>query len=234
MGIFNKLFGKGAGDDTPAGSSGSSGSSGSGGGNAGGAKGSPEFDMLMREAKRLERTGQVLSEDGGGEPTAYWHGKEEGALCISLRYAGAWLNVYLDDEEGGRAEALDQPTISDEPLFAEPRAFLPHIDTVFERGSDAVEAFLEANDWTREDPYNDNFPHPAAAAYNNAWMDSCPLYQGDAYDAAVGGWQMPWPDDDWDEVKDLELVVWTLRDSEPWVEVFKDTSGGFIVKQRIT
>jgi len=51
--------------------------------------------------------------------------------------------------------------------------------------------------------------------------------------AVAGGWNMPWPDDDWNELIDLELVLWTFEESEPWVEVFFDGSR-YSVIQRIT
>jgi len=34
-------------------------------------------------------------------------------------------------------------------------------------------------------------------------------------------------------VTEPELVIGTLRDAEPWIEVFRDVSN-FVVKQRIT
>ncbi|WP_155634076.1 hypothetical protein [Burkholderia cepacia] len=50
----------------------------------------------------------------------------------------------------------------------------------------------------------------------------CPLY--------AGGWNMRWPDD---EPVDLDLVLWTFEEAEPWVEVFRD-GGRYPVIQRIT
>jgi hypothetical protein len=59
-----------------------------------------------------------------------------------------------------------------------------------------------------------------------------PFYSGSAH-AVLGGWHVPWPDGDWDELAERPLLVWTLEDSEPWVEVWADGKG-FEVKQRIT
>lgn len=194
---------------------------------------SPELDLLQSEASLLSREGIILREEGAGEPIAYWHDLEPGELCISFKNGGVWLNLYLDDEEeSGRIESTPEPMTSDTPLFGEPYRFLPHIDTLFQQGSDAINAFLETNGWSREDPYNDNFPHPAAAAYERLWQQNCPLYVGEI-DAAINAYQMPWPDDDWDEVGDLDLILWTFRDAEPWVEVYK-SGNDYIVKQRIT
>lgn len=218
MGIFKKLFGMGGGGqppqkrDTP--------------------HQSPELDQLIREAQRLVRNGSVLCEDGDGQPSAYWHDVEPGELCISMKHHGAWLNVYLDEEDGGRVEATDTPIKSATPLYAEPYTYLPHIDVIFRRGSAEVGAFIERQGWTRDDPYNDNFPHPAGAAYERRWQQNCPLYRGE-HDVIVGGWPMPWPDDEGPGLIEHELILWTLRNSEPWVEVFH-INGNYVVKQRIT
>ncbi|MEM6504274.1 MAG: hypothetical protein AAF711_02270 [Planctomycetota bacterium] len=193
---------------------------------------SPDLDLLHREAKRLSRDGLLLHEEGEGEPIAYWHDLEPDELCVGFRHGDRWLHVYLDDEEGGRVESGTEPIRSDCPLHGEPYRFLPHLDTIFKQGSEAVEAFLAANDWSRDDSYNDHFPGPTAAAYERLWQENCPLYVGEV-EAAIGPFQMPWPDDDWDEVGGLNLVLWTFRDAEPWVEVYQ-TQGGWIVKQRIT
>ena len=49
----------------------------------------------------------------------------------------------------------------------------------------------------------------------------------------LGGWHMAWPEGDWDELIDKQLIVWTFAESEPWIEVWEDGSR-FRVIQRIT
>ena len=102
-------------------------------------------------------------------------------------------------------------------------------------GSEAVAEWLAANDWPREERYNDNFPDRAIVEhYEREWMHSYPLYLGDDTYAVLGGWHFPNADDDWYELLDEQLVVLTLHDSEPWVEAWRLRSGGFQVVQRIT
>lgn len=63
-------------------------------------------------------------------------------------------------------------------------------------------------------------------------MRTHPLYSDQAA-AVLGGWHFPWPDGDWEELVDKELVLWTLREAEPWVEVFHDGKD-FVVNVRLT
>jgi hypothetical protein len=41
-------------------------------------------------------------------------------------------------------------------------------------------------------------------------------------------------DDDWHDLLDERLMVFTIRDSEPWVEAWRTRAGQFSVIQRIT
>ena len=50
----------------------------------------------------------------------------------------------------------------------------------------------------------------------------------------IGGWHMPCADFDWHELLDSTLLIQTLEDSEPWVEVFMDKEGAYKVIQRHT
>ena len=74
--------------------------------------------------------------------------------------------------------------------------------------------------------------------YLRYWQKNCPLYGGQAF-AVLGGWHFPWPDDDWEELGNGTLLVWTIEDAEPWVEVWGGprTDGEerpFQVVQRVT
>ena len=48
------------------------------------------------------------------------------------------------------------------------------------------------------------------------------------------GWHWPRADSDWHEMLDDQLMIFTLRDSEPWVEAWRTRSNQFRVIQRIT
>jgi hypothetical protein len=68
--------------------------------------------------------------------------------------------------------------------------------------------------------------------YVRIWQSNCPIYTRDAA-AVLGGWHFPWPDGDWEELRQTPFVLWTIDDSEPWVEVWKE-GVGYKVIQRIT
>ncbi len=187
-----------------------------------------EFEV---EAEELAREGIILRTFGEGKPIAYWHGFEND-ICISVYIEKTWLNVYIDDEEGGRVEKSSTPMISNTPLYGSSFTSFPPVDGIFLKGSEKIGDFLEYYDWPRDEPYNDDFPNPIPAEYDNLWQENCPLHQSDIT-AVIGGWPMVWSDNDLAEFAHQRLIVWTLEDSEPWVEVFLDEKE-YTVKQRIT
>ena len=126
----------------------------------------------------------------------------------------------------------DQPVTSSAPLFAEPYMSLPPVDAVFLFGSERIEQFLLENNWSRTVPFNANFRGSAAHEYERLWQGNCPLYRRDLT-AVLGGWNVPWPDGDFEDLAASELLVWTLEEAEPWVEAFR-SNGSFRVFQRIT
>ena len=191
-----------------------------------------ELDQFLNEAQRLSRDGTQLSENGSGEPVGYWHSSASPGLCVSISCKDKWLNIYTDDKNGGYVESHDYPIKSDLPLFGEEKNFLPPGDVIFRKGSKTIGDYLTSHQWYRIASYNDNFPDSIPGEYENIWMDNCPLYTSDIT-AVVGGWQMPWPDGDFEEFIDHELVLWTFKDAEPWIEVFYK-GGKYTVKQRIT
>jgi len=152
------------------------------------------------------------------------------------------LSVYTDEDgEGGAAvhdpdakfSAKGKGTL----LFAHPGRCLPPIDAVFRFGSPAVQAWLKQNKWKAEWGYNDHFKDKKPVQdYQKNYQAICPLYGGLGglkVHAVLGGWHFPWPDGDWSELVERQLLVWTFEDSEPWVEVWAEGKK-FEVKQRIT
>ena len=184
------------------------------------------------EANRLSRPCEFLPRNGAGKPSEFWHGTSPG-LCVSLADHDKWLNVFLhDDCINGNVEITAMPTTSNIPLYATTGISLPPVDAVFLLEGKAISEFLAKHNWAQEEPFNNNFPDGVPSEYNRKWQSNCPLYQSDI-SMMRGGWNMPWPSGDWyDHVND-QLVAWTFRDSEPWVEVF-ERAGEYIVKQRIT
>lgn len=190
-----------------------------------------DLAQFQSEAQRLARRATLLKARGKGEPVAYWHGVDPGKPCISLRRKARWLTVRLDDA-AGHVEEKDHPFRSPTPLFAQEVSSLPPVDAVFLLGSGAIETYLRAHGWARTEPFNGNFPDEVPKQYERLWQSNCPLYSNDVA-AVCGGWHFPWPDGDFRELLDSELVVWTIRDAEPWVEVFAK-GDAFAVRQRVT
>lgn len=118
------------------------------------------------------------------------------------------------------------------PLFASPWRSYPPIEGIFLRGSERIGDWLAENRWERTWGYNDNFPdRRVVSEYEAWWQGQHPFYTSTAV-AVRGGWHFVWPDDDWLERVDEELVLWTLS-GEPWLEVWA-RAGGLQVLERTT
>ena len=208
-------------------------------------------NQFIDEGRRIQRQTVLLTPDGAGDGAAIWYGHnsteeaDDGCRCwlsvngsfIPSWNTPGWLSVFTDDEacEGGRIEVTPAVPKSDGlRLYAREIAVLPPIDAVIARGSSAVGEWLAENNWKREWRYNSNFRDRAVAeAYQAVERRENPLYWKGAY-AALGGWHMGWPDNDWHDLVDEKLLVQTYMDSEPWVEAWELRSGSFKVIQRIT
>lgn len=68
------------------------------------------------------------------------------------------------------------------------------------------------------------------------YQERCPLFYADAEGifATLGGWHVPWPENDAYDDELGRLVLWTFKDSEPWLEVWQRPSGQLRVVPRIT
>lgn len=178
----------------------------------------------------------------------HWLSISGAALPASIGVLPGVLSIYTDEEncETGIVvmDAVAELSVADTdglPLYAQPASSLPPIDAVFKFGSPAIKEWLAENDWLpgededeSEFAYNSNFPDKHIVnIYEAAWQNQMPLYDGGAH-AVLGGWHMPWPDGDWYDLLEQTLVVWTFEDSEPWVEVWRDTKNNYTVLQRVT
>lgn len=211
-------------------------------------------DHLIAEGRRLQRPCVFLRPKGTGPFAAVWHERDDeeigatGHRCWLTVDAGqipglapsvsGYLSIFTDEDksEGGRVEvASSWPKRNGIRLYAHSASVIPPIDAVFLRGDDSIGEWLQGNSWEREWGYNDNFKdQQAAAAYQKTFTSEYPVYlESDIY-AMLGGWHMPFPDPDWQELIDDHLMVMTIRDSEPWVEAWQTKSGHFQVIQRIT
>ena len=211
-------------------------------------------EELIKEGRALERPCAFLRPHGTGPVAAIWHERDDeeiestGFHCwltvdarqipgLPERIPG-YVSVLTDEErcQGGRVEIVESwPGRPGTELFARSESVLPPIDAVFAHGSEAVQQWLASNNWPRNERYNNNFSDKAVVApYERVWFREYPLYREDEIYAVLGGWHWPGPDDDWHELVDDQLMVLTVRDSEPWVEAWHTRKGQFKVIQRIT
>jgi hypothetical protein len=210
--------------------------------------------QLIEEGRKLQRACMFLRPQRSGPVAAVWYEADDeeretsGQRCwltvdarqvpdLPLSVAGC-LSVFTDEEscEGGRVEVSPKwPERAGVALYAHPAAVLPPIDAVFARGSEAVGEWLRSHGWERTERYHDNFPDAAIVReYERIWMSEYPLYLKSDIHAVLGGWHWPCADDDWHALIDEQLLVMTVRDSEPWVEAWRTRKGEFKVIQRIT
>jgi len=83
--------------------------------------------------------------------------------------------------------------------------------------------------------YSDTYHLPVVQQYMDEFTRRAPLCSAKA-DVIVGGWHMMWPEDDFFMPLEMRLVLTTLRDAEPYFEVWV-TEGvvrNYSVKSRIT
>jgi hypothetical protein len=72
------------------------------------------------------------------------------------------------------------------------------------------------------------------AQYMAEWTRRSAFYRA-AGDLIVGGWHFLWPEDDFYMPPELQLVALTLRDAEPWFEIwYSRPQFGFHARQRTT
>src|SRR5688572_3417195 len=99
-------------------------------------------------------------------------------------------------------------------LYAKKVSIPAPIDAVFSRGSERVGRWLERNAWQREWGYNSNFKDRAVVEdYELAYRYEHPLYTGDVH-AMLGGWHVSWPEGDFLQLIDEELLITTFHDCE--------------------
>jgi hypothetical protein len=212
------------------------------------------LDDLLNEGRKLTRPCVLLKADGSGEPAARWYDydrrevdetKHRCWLTVDCRHLpdrpsqlDGYLTLFTNEQEceGGYVALTDSwPDRRGTELFARPAAILPPIDAIIALGSATVDRWLAQNKWQRERRYNDNFKdRELVHEYERAWFNDYPVYRDDGTYAALGGWHWPCADDDWHDLIDEHLLIFTVFDSEPWVEAWRLHDGSFRVIQRIT
>jgi hypothetical protein len=213
-------------------------------------------EELIAEGRRLQRPCMFLRPTGSGEVAAVWYEPETRTgyragyrnrcwLTVDARFISGlspsvtgFITVFTgeNDHESGRiAFTPSWPKQSGTPLYASPASVLPPIDAVFARGSHAVESWIISHGWERNERYNYNFKDKAIVdEYEKVWRSEHPLFRDSNIYATLGGWHMTWPDHDWHDLIDKKLLVFTLRDAEPWFEAWQMGSDDFEVILRCT
>lgn len=211
-------------------------------------------EQLIEEGRKLQRPCVFLRAQASGSVAAIWHERNDGEtestghhcwLTVDARHVpglprsvAGYISVFTDDEKchGGRVDVTSSwPNRAGTELYAHPASVLPPIDAVFARGSEAVGEWIRSHGWQRKWRYNDNFKgREVVREYERVWQREFPIYFESDIHAVLGGWHFPMADDDWHDLLDEQLMVFTIRDSEPWVEAWYTRTGQFRVIQRIT
>ena len=120
------------------------------------------------------------------------------------------------------------------PLYAYRDACLPPFDALCLFGSREIEDWLQAFGVTRFEYWK--LQDEAVEAYEEFFRESHYLYQTDADAALVlNPWTIQWPSDDTYRIPPLRCIALTLKDAEPWYELwYSDQSMGYSVEERTT
>ncbi|WCM23966.1 hypothetical protein NDK50_24295 [Paraburkholderia bryophila] len=119
------------------------------------------------------------------------------------------------------------------PLHAAEGRSFPPFEAVCLYGGESVADWLKSLGLERHE-YGWAESAPEAVGYFDAYAARSPIYRHDA-DLVVGGWHQCWPEDNFYMPLEMRLAVLTLRDSEPWYELWQAIGrGGWSVKARIT
>lgn len=206
-----------------------------------------EGRRLARPCVYLRTTGEHLAAIWGGEgivpcgegPYRHWLSIDTRHITEGQSSRSGCLSIYTNEEdcETGVVAVDDSRTLPKVTeglkLYAHHDSSFPPLEAVFKFGSSNLTQWLASNQWKPEWGCNDNFPDRTPVdMYEREYRNRLPLFSGDAH-VVIGGWHMPWPDEDWDDLVGQQLIAWTFAESEPWVEVWQE-NGNYRVIQRIT
>jgi hypothetical protein len=113
-----------------------------------------------------------------------------------------------------------------------PSESFPPLEAVCLYGSRRVADWLHGLGLARHE-YDAVQAEPIAKRYIDEFTCRAPLYvSGGA--AILGGWHMIWPEDDFFMPMEMRLIITTMRDAEPYYEVWLSSANNTSVKSRIT
>ena len=213
------------------------------------------LEYLINEGRRIARNSWVLEPYQGGEVCAYWYeydcdsacsdDESERHLCISvdvnfafpeLKCEERFICIETDQHDlKGRVFYSAKPPEKGMPLTGRLIKPLPPLEAIFCNGDEKIKDWLRNIPWPENARFSEAFPeYELGEAYIKKWASEWPLYQNRLAYAILGGWHMPWSDKDWFELLESRLLVWTLKDAEPWLEVWMKSSGEAVVIPRVT
>jgi hypothetical protein len=209
-------------------------------------------EELIQEGRALTRPSTFLRKEPSGPVAAWWYPMDyddynrtrvrrwvtvDGRFIPSFGlHEPTFLTVFSHErrDDEGRVEVTkcwpEQPGV---PLYAYPVSVLPPIDAVFAQGSPAIDHWLSSHGSKRTDDFLSSLDDEAIQGYEEAWRAESPIFASDI-SAVLGGWHMMWPEGDFNDLLKDQLLIWTLEEPEPWVEVWRTAAGDFKVRQRIT
>ena len=182
--------------------------------------------VLPETARQLEKPCLLLKRTGA-DRAAVWGGN--GIAAPPPGPYRHWISVdsrFLANGRYGRQGVLSIYT-NEEDCESGVTAFLQ--DAVLD---DTGGAYLYAHPSVSLPP-PDAGPDLDNEEYSRRWQQSCPVCNPEDVVAVLGGWHFPWPDGDWEALRERDLLVCTLENAEPWVEVWQ-WQQATTVMQRIT
>lgn len=212
---------------------------------------------LISCAEEIQRPCLHLVEAGcGAAASALWGGKRSGldhrfrhilsfdfdlferiGLKVRQKFA---LVTFIDPDgiEGARAQPIQTGSMKDagiveaEPLVWREANSFPPLPALCLYGNERIDAWLKEMGLERW--RYDAIPRDIEDQYNAVYQERTPLYSNPDVYAQIGGWHTIWPEDNFYLPREMTLLCWTLRDAEPWYEIFQTAPGNIVVKERIT
>ncbi|MDO5642554.1 MAG: hypothetical protein Q4G26_09255 [Paracoccus sp. (in: a-proteobacteria)] len=119
------------------------------------------------------------------------------------------------------------------PLYATPATSFPPFAALCLYGGARIADWL-AGLGLRRHEYHAAAHVPLAMDYEDAFTARAPI-SGSGADAVLGGWHQIWPEDDFFLPLEMRLAALTLREAEPWYELWRASGpGNWSVRARMT
>lgn len=151
--------------------------------------------------------------------------------CGEAGWLGLYENVQTSEWIVVAGEAIRSPSEAGGIVLSSVDGVsLPPLDQLLSSPDSEVDTWMRK---TRMVSFDQAVDTDAGLRYHEAFMAQCPLYHADPPFLQVGGWHVMWPESlDYYENGE-QIQIWTFRDYEPWVEVWR-RDGSFVAIPRVT